>query len=157
MNELLMLGAIIAGLWAVLLWQRVPAALLFLSVLIGHLLATEVNSDAYGLALASGRLDDPSLVQIGLLLAPVVLSIVFLRHKVPRSKIAVEAIPMLFTAATLLLLAVPLIPSLQQSLESALSELSTYRSIILACACVSVLITTLFMSRAGGHHGKRHD
>ncbi len=155
MNELLVLGIVVAGLWAVFMWQRVPAVLLFLSVLIGQLLATEVNNDAYTLAISTGKVDNPSVIQIGLLVLPVILTIVLLRHKLARSRLAIEAIPLLFVAASLVLFAAPLIPSLQTAVDAALSNFATYRSLIFATASVSILILAWITSR-GGHSAKHH-
>lgn len=159
MNELIMLCAIVAGLWGLFLWLRVPSVLVFLSILLGQLLATEVGFDAYEFTASVARINDPHLVQLALLLLPVLLSLLFLKGKLAKSKLVTEAIPLLFAAATLVLFASPFVPKLGEILDTAAhNNLETYRSLIIVCASVSILIMTWLTYGRGGkdHHGKHH-
>ena len=159
MNEMLVLAVIVAGLWTAFVWLRVPAALLFLSLLVGRQLVSEVGIEAHEFVSSVVRVNDPRIVQLTLLLLPVILSLLFLRGKLAKSKMIIEAVPLLFAAATMVLFTAPLIPRLQQLLDSVLdNQTDTYRSLIVVCAAVSILVLTWFSYARGGQdkHGKHH-
>lgn len=159
MTETLVLAVLVVVLWIAFVWLRVPAALLFLSLLVGRQLVSEIGYDAHEFASSVARISEPKTVQLLLLLLPVILSVLFLRGKLAKSKMVIEAIPLLFAAATLVLFAAPLIPRLQQILDSVLhTQTDTYRSLVIVCGSISVLVLTWFSYARGAHekHGKHH-
>ncbi len=159
MTETLILGAIVSSLWIAFVWLRVPAALLFLSLLVGRQLVSEVGYDAYEFTATVVKVNDPKIVQLILFLSPVVLSLLFLHGKLAKSKMLIEAIPLLFAAAMLVLFMAPLIPHLQQLLDNVLNnQTDTYRSLVVVCGSVAILVLTWFSYARTSHekHGKHH-
>jgi hypothetical protein len=142
MNELLVLGGIVVGIWALLLILRVPALVVFLSVFAGHVLASEASSDAYEFIGSLLKIPEYYYVQAGLFALPVLLSISFLKGKLPRSKLMLEALPLLFATLLLIILFYPLVPSLQTEINQvAGGQITDYKVIVILAACVSALLS----------------
>ena len=156
MNEMLVLGAIVVGIWLLILLLRVPASVAFFSLLVGQLLATEASSDVYEFIGGILNVKDIKYIQIALLVLPLLLTILFLRGRVKKSQLLIEAIPALFVALVAVLLAYPLIPELQSVVDSATQNKSEqYRSVILLGAAVSGLFST-WMSYPKPHDKHKH-
>ena len=158
MNELLILGGLTAGAWLGLLMLRVPSSIAFLSLLIGQLLSNEASLDVYNFVGSVTQVSDLRLVQIVLLLLPLLLTILFLRGRVPKSKMVIEAVPVLLVVALAVLLVSPLVPQLGALLETATNNrLDAYRSIIVIAASISGLLSAwLSYPKAAKDHGKKH-
>lgn len=94
MEPLILLG-IIAGLpVALALLLRVNAVFLYVSVVAGHLLVQYVGDDAdlaFGMILSDSQA--PTVANFVLQLAPVVLTILFLKKTLPASKMFLHIIP----------------------------------------------------------------
>jgi hypothetical protein len=116
MNSLILLAAI-AGVPVLLaLFLRVSAVYLFLSTAAGSLLVNYVGDDA---SLALGMMvrgqNTNLIAQFGLLFLPVVLSLLFLRKTMPKSKLLLHIVPLLATGLTIAVLALPFFDSNAQS------------------------------------------
>lgn len=153
-----MFAAIFIGLWVFLLYQRVPAMALFFSLLVGQILSTEVSGEVYSM-IASALSVDFSQVQLGLLLIPVLLTVLFLRHKVPSSKFLIEAIPMIFVVAALAIFAYPHVHQIQDVLEETTDhKVESYKNVIITIASLSSLFSAWFSYPQGGlrKRSRRH-
>jgi hypothetical protein len=158
MNEMIILGTILAGLWILILWLRVPASVAFFSLLVGQLLASEASSDVYEFISGVMSIPEARYVQIFLLVLPLFLTVLFMRGRVKKSQLPIELIPALFVALIRELLAVPFIPELQTIVDSVTKDQSEqYRSVVLLAAAVSGLFSA-WMSYPKPHdkHGKHH-
>ncbi len=140
MNEVLLLAGILVAVWAVLLFFRAPSIVIFLSLLVGQILASQVSEPLQELMGSYVQIPDIKYLQLALLLVPVVLSLVFLRFKVVKSKVFVEAISYLFVVATGLLFASDYLFALQQNIQTAEAQYGEYRAVILAVTSVLTLI-----------------
>ena len=112
MDSLILL-AVIAGLPVLLaLFLRVSSVFLFLSVAAGSLLVTYVGDDA-GLALTMIiRGQNTTLIaQFGLQLLPVVISLLFLRKTLPKSKVLLHLPAIVATGLALAALLLPYLDS----------------------------------------------
>src|SRR5690606_8516716 len=126
----IILAAIGVGIWLVLVWLRVPAVLMFFSLLVGQMLATQITSDAYEWLSSLIRINEPKYIQLALLLLPVFLSILFLKGRLPKAKMLVEAIPMLFVVASGLFFAADFLPTVQASLDDSI-DTAKYKTLII--------------------------
>lgn len=156
MNELLILSGITAVIWIGLLMLRVPSSIAFLSLLIGQLLSNEAGVEVYNFIAAMTHVTELRFVQVTLLLLPLLLTILFLKGRVAKSKLFIEALPGLFVVALAILLISPLIPELNTILETATrNSLDTYRSMIIIAASVSGLLSAWLSYPGSAHHGKK--
>ncbi len=158
MNELLILVAATLFIWLFLLWLRVPSSIAFLSLLIGQLISTEASVDVYNFVASILKISEPFYVQAALLVLPLLLTILLLRHRVPKSKVIIEAVPTLFVVALTVLLLGAAIPALGTVLDiAAHDQLDAYKSIIIIAASVSGLLSAwLSYPRPSKDHGKKH-
>jgi hypothetical protein len=153
MNETVMFAGALVGTWLLLLWQRAPATTLFFSLLVGQILSTEVSGEVYSIVSERTDVNEYQYVQLGLLIAPVLLTLLFLRHKVHRSNSIIEAIPMLFVVSALAIFAYPHVPQIQNVLEEVTDhKVETYKNIIITVASLSSLVSAWF---SYPHMGKR--
>jgi hypothetical protein len=157
MDPSYILAGIAAVLWLAFLWLRAPSVLLFFSLLVGQLLSTQIGDDAYSWASSLIKVGDARTIQIILLLLPVGLSLLFLKGRVPRSKLIMEVVPMLFVIATGALFAAAFVPSINQALADRI-DIERYRSLLLICASISSLVSAWFTypKHESGKHGKHH-
>ena len=155
MNETLILGLIIVFSWIGLLLLRVPSSIAFLSLLIGQLVSNEASENVFSFISSTLKVSDPRYIQLGLLLLPLVLTILFLKGRVAKSKLTIEAVPNLFVVALTMLLIAPLLPVLNTALDIATKDqLDAYKTIIVIAASVSGLLSAwLSYPKA---HGKDH-
>ena len=112
----LVLVSVIIGLPILLaLFLRINAVLLFLAMASGALLERFIG-DSTGLALAAVVKDAPVeyISSIGLLVLPVVLTVVFLRKSAKKSQVLLQLVPLLLAGIAYGALMVPLLPSATQ-------------------------------------------
>lgn len=113
MNPLILM-ALIAGIpVALILLLRVKAAMVFMALCAGSVLSTFVSDAALDLLQMFDRSyssTTEAVVQIGLLLLPALLTIVFLRFTVAGSAFVFNLLPSILTGVMTLLLVVPLLP-----------------------------------------------
>ncbi len=142
MNETLILGGIILVAWVGLLLLRVPSSIAFLSLLIGQLVSSEAGPDVYAFIGSAVRVNDSHYVQLALLVLPLFVTILLLRGRVAKHKLAIEAVPNLFVVALTMVLLAPLLPVLGAALDMATHDkLSAYKTIIVVAASVSGLLS----------------
>lgn len=158
MNEMLILGGLMIGIWVIILALRVPASVAFFSLLVGQLLSTEAGNDTYDFVTGFLHVDEIRYVQLALLFLPLLLTLLFMRGRVKKSSLAVELVPALFVAVVAIMLAYPLIPELKTIVDSATQDRSQdYRTVILMAAAVSGLISAwLSYPKPAEKHGKHH-
>jgi hypothetical protein len=155
MNETLILGGIVLGLWLVFLLLRVPSSIAFLSLLIGQLLSSEAGEDVYDFVGSAINVPQQEYMQIALLLLPLLLTVLFLHGRVVKSKIFIEAIPTLLLAALTVILLAPLLDQLSVSINDSLKgQIDDYRSIVIVAASVSGLLSA-WLSYPHNAHGRR--
>ncbi len=139
---------------ALALLLRVSAALLFLNLCVGELLVQNIANDAFTLVTsttAHAGSFSHSTVELGLLLAPVVLTMIFMFHSLHGPKALLNIIPALGFGLMSALLIEPLLsPGFQKTLEHAAAwhQVIQARAFIVA---LSALIALLFLWL--GHHG----
>jgi hypothetical protein len=156
MDETLVFAVVLLGAWLFLLRQRVPAMALFFSLLAGQILSTEISGEVYGRVADAAHISDFEQVRFGLLLAPVILTIIFMRHRAPSSRLLIEAIPMLFTVAAIAIFAYPYVGAIQEVLEEVTDhKVETYKNVIIGVATVSNLLSVWFSHASGGHKRSR--
>lgn len=142
MNEMLIIGGLVALTWVGLLLLRVPSSIAFLSLLIGQLLSTEASSELYRFATNFIQVPQFRYVQLGLLVLPLIITLILMRNRVSRSKISIEFLPILFVSALAILLIAPLVPALQSVLDIASGDrLPAIKSIVVIAASVSGLLS----------------
>ncbi len=145
------------ALWALAVYLRIPATVLFLSILIGKLFAEELSLDAYDVV--SGVLPGvtTTMVQAGLLLLPVILTIVFLKGTTPKSRMLFNAVPLFFCLVTLGLFVNPYFDVVSRLDEQQRIILTDNQSYVVAVAGLVTLLSS-WLSRGkslGGHHRKK--
>lgn len=141
-TELLLTIAITSGLSFAILFLRVPAFAVLFSLLVGQVLSTQASTDVYQFVADVTNIARYEYVQIALLVVPFVLTIVFLRGRAPKSKLAFEFLPAVFASLTLLLLLYPLLPFVKNLLDIASrDQIEAYGSLSLVIASILGLIS----------------
>lgn len=112
---LVLIGVIIGLPVLLALFLRINAVLLFLAMASGALLQRFIG-DSTELALAAVVKDAPVeyISAIGLLVLPVVLTIVFLRKSAKKSQVLVQLVPLLIAGIAYGALMTPVLPSQMQ-------------------------------------------
>lgn len=134
---------------------RIPAAFVFFSLLVGQLLVSQVSIDAYSFISSAVNNVNIEWVKLLLLLLPMILTMLFLKGSISKSKIFLEVVPAILTGATLVILLYPLVPALQNVLKNTpiWQQIDNYKSLITFGASLSSLITSwMTFSKAGKHH-----
>lgn len=125
---------------------RVPAALVFFSLLVGQLLSQQVSDDVYYFVGSMFSGTSHEWVRPLLLLIPIVLTLLFLRGSVSRSKMFFEIVPALLTGLTTVILLMPQLPSLRNQLSDndIWQTVELYKSLVIFTASLASLITCWF-------------
>ncbi len=158
----LILLAVIAGVPVVLaLMFRVSAVFLFLSLMIGDLLVKFVSDDAslvLGSVLKNAKV--PMAVELGLLLAPVVLTLLVLRRSMPASKLFLHILPLVLTGLSIAVLTIPLLASSTQAQIFETSTGSVFKrsqDLIIGITSVTILLLAWQSHKhRPDKHGKHH-
>jgi hypothetical protein len=161
MSPLIILGLIAAVPVVFILLLRSNAAIVFLSLCAGSVLATYASNDA--LSVVSGKVAQnnlPSLVQIGLLVVPAILSLLMLRKSVSPAKLPLNAITAVAAGVLVVILVVPLLPGGVQAniLQSSIwSQTAKYHSWAIAGGTFITLVSLwLTKPHKEGHRKKSH-
>jgi hypothetical protein len=161
MTSLIILAAI-AGvtILAAFLW-RVNSMLLFTSVAVGDLLVRHLGNDASLVVGSSYRGANSDIIaKIGLLFLPVVLTLLFGRHSLSKSKAFLHLIPIIATGGVLALLTLLLLPAgFQGSVYNspAGTTIKEVQDLAIAAAGVaSLLVAWLTNSTQKAQRGKKH-
>lgn len=168
MDPLIILIALLAIPIIAIMWLRINAAQIFLSLCLGNILVEFIGPDAAKIITsASSRTHgtEPSLayLNLALLLLPVIATAVIMIHSVKgRAKLAYNLLPAIGVSVLTALLALPL---LSENITGAVLDLPLWRelenlqTLILS---VSAMLTLLFLwmqrPKSGGDekHGKHH-
>lgn len=156
MNETYLLGAAAVALWALVVYLRIPAAALLLSILVGHLFAEELSLDVYSVISGIFPGVSTAIVQAGLLVLPVILTIVFLKGSAAKSNIFFNAIPLFFCLVTLGLFINPyfdVVSRLDQQQRVILTDNQNY--IVAVTGLITLLVTWLYKPKGDGRHKKK--
>lgn len=113
MNPLILL--VLIGLVPVVMIVlfRVKAAFVFMSLAVGVILSNYVGDTALDMVQTFVRgynATTQSVVQLGLMIVPVLLTLLFLNRSLSSSKTIINIFPALLTGVTILFLVVPLLP-----------------------------------------------
>ena len=156
MNGLFMLVGLTLIPTLLILWRRSHGPLTFMSVCFGYVLVTfaapDVAAFLTGFMGVNVAVAD-QWVKLGLLLVPLILTILFTGHAVGKGKLLLNAAPALSTGLLLALLVVPLLPTTWQhmvttgSLWTVLQNLQT--DVLLAGGAFSLL----YLFLASRDHG----
>lgn len=153
MNPLVLMGLIVALPTLLIVFVRVKAAMVFMALCVGAVLSTIVSDSALDMMQTFVRGYNASTqtsVQIGLLVAPMVLTLLFLAKTLSSSKVIMNIFPALLTGVVLLLLVVPLLPggvSAGIYGTEAWNQLTAYQAAIVSVAA----LTSLAQLWSGGH------
>jgi len=153
MTGIIIVGLIVAFTAFAIIKFRVPAALVFFSLLVGQLLVSQVAEDVYLFVNTAAQNVGIEWIKLLLLLLPVILTLLFLKESVSKSKIFVEFVPAILTGMVVVLLIYPLIPALQNALNgnSTWQVIDTYKSLITFVASIACLVTS-WMSFSKSRH-----
>jgi hypothetical protein len=166
MDPLIILIGLLAAPVILIMVLRINAAQVFLSLCLGNVLVQFIGQDA-GTLLASttartpGITSSQSFINIGLLLLPVILTMIIMIHSVRgKTKLAYNFLPALGVGLLLTLLAVPLMSaSMTGSItdQALWRELQNLQTLILS---TSTLLCLLFMwmqrPKPARDEGKHH-
>jgi hypothetical protein len=140
---------------------RVGTSYLFFSLLAGELLVRYFADDAeLVLRLVIRNPSVAAYAQLAVLLLPVLLTALFLRHTLTKGKLFLHIVPMLLTGFVLAAFALPLLP---HNLQDQVSTVQAGQQIlkgsdaIIGAVIFLQLVSLWFMNRAHeGKHGKKH-
>lgn len=152
--------AVLIGLVAVpvalLFFLRVNAAFVFLSLCLGSVLVQFAGNDAASMvsgASTSSNIAD-STIKLALLVAPAILTVLFMMGTVKGHKKFFNLLPALVTGLLVALLAVPLLsPGLSNAIQDlpAWQQAQSFQSGVIA---VSTLVCLVFLWTSRPKHGK---
>lgn len=98
---------------------------------------------------------DIKYLQLAILLLPVILTLLILKDRITKPKLTMEAIPYLFIAAAGVLFASDYIFALQQKIQMSEQQFGSYKSVVIAVASISTLVSAWLTYPRGHHkHGK---
>ncbi len=155
--QIILVLAVLLGLIGLILYLRVPSHAVVLSVLIGYILSSQVSSDIYGFVAKVSGLGDYQNTQIGLLVLPLLLSILFLRGRA-RGKIAINVGLVTVAMILLAMFLYKLVPIIKTNLDIAsYGQIDGYKNfIIIACGLLALFFTWLSLPKhIHDEHGKK--
>lgn len=155
--------ALIAGIpFALICLLRVKAAMVFMALCAGSVLTTYVSDAALDLMQMFVRNYSDStqaFVQIGLLLLPAVLTLIFLRATVSGSGFVLNLLPAILTGIVTLYLVVPLLPpgtSNSITGTSIWDQLIQFQAVLVGSAVLFSVLQLWSGGRAARHKRKKH-
>ncbi|HVS58680.1 MAG TPA: hypothetical protein VHD60_03000 [Candidatus Saccharimonadales bacterium] len=160
MSPVLILGLIVGVPALLILWLRINAALVFLSLCLGDVLVQFVANDANLMLSGVTSRATPSNVKLLLLLLPAVLTMFFMVKTVKKSRLALNALPALGAGFLAALLIVPLLsaatadPIIHSDVWKQVQKLQDL--IVGVSALVSLFFLWLQRPKAGDKHDKKH-
>jgi len=152
-------------LYAVLLFPlilgvifRVSTSHLFFSLMAGELLARYFGHDLDKLAVQNtGQSTAFPAGELALIIVPMILTAIFLRATVSKSKLVLHIIPLAITGIVLAAFVLPILPADTQALiatSRAGAYLLDLNRVIIGSVVVMQLISLWLFSRMGKKHGK---
>lgn len=160
MNPLIVIGIIVAVPTLLILLSRTKAALVFMALCVGSVLSTFVGDAALDMVQLFTRSYSPAVlagVQIGLLTAPALLTMLFLNRTLSGSKVFINVFPALLTGVMTLYFITPLLPDavrLSVIDTEVWQELSQYQAIVVGTA-VLLSLGQLWAGGAAARHKKQ--
>lgn len=143
-NDLIIVGSVLAVIWIGILILRVPAFVAFFSLLVGQVLAGQIRLNF--------RYSDAVLI-----VAPMLVTMFLLRHRVPKSKLMMEFLPSLCVSVATISFVYPVVYVLQQSVNQVSSyQFTKYRPWVLVVTSVIVLIFALLNYPKNHEEHKKH-
>ena len=159
MNPLILMAGIVLVPTILIMLARTKAALIFMALCVGAVLSNYVGDTALDMVQMFVRSYDQttaSIVQIGLLLFPVLLTLLFLSRTLSKSKLFMNLLPALLTGIAVLFLVVPLLPpgtSGSIYATDVWNQLSAYQAALLSAAA----LLSLAQLWATGHSNRIKD
>ncbi|HSX44426.1 MAG TPA: hypothetical protein VLE69_04015 [Candidatus Saccharimonadales bacterium] len=153
--------AVIAGLPLLLaLLFRVNAILLFLGVAVGALLAQYIADDA-SLVVNSffTHINVDDYVKLGLLILPVILTLLFLRKTLSPPQLVFHLLPLVITAAAFATLIISALPGGVQHdiLANPIGKIAdSSQNVLIAASSILTLLLAMFTMGHKGKRGKHH-
>jgi hypothetical protein len=157
MTYLLVLAAIALVPLVAILLLRVNAAIALMSLALGSVLVTYTSSDVhavFGGFSASASFNKYNWIQLGLLIIPFVLTILFTRGSIKGSKQLFNALPALASGLLLAILVIPLLPADIQKQVHALTVWRQLDNLQTAVVLGGAAFSLLFLLVS---HRKKHD
>jgi hypothetical protein len=151
-NAIILIGGIVI-LWAVLVFLRAPATVIFFSLLVGQLLASQLADEVYDL-MSGSSFADTSYISVGLLILPVLITLLLLRDHVSKSRRLIEAGPLLLAAASIIIFVDNYLDLSQNLKPDQASLLQTYEQLIVSVGAVSSLVSSWLNYPKPGKHKK---
>ena len=158
MTPLVVLGALALGPVVILTLLRVNAAFIFLSLCLGDVLAQFVSRDAITVVNGAHSVS-ANFVILGILLVPVVLTLVFMIRTVHGSGLVLNVLPAIGVGLLTALLVVPLTtPGLHANLvhSQAWSDLQKSQDLIVSFSAFICLLFLWKQRPHEKHHRKHH-
>lgn len=149
-----MLIGLVAATWALLIYLRAPATVLFFALLVGQLMSQQLSDEVFNIFNDYATLSDVRYVHVALLLLPLVVSAIFLRDRVSKSKRLVEIIPLLFVAASMMIFVDHYLALSQKLPSDQLTLLRSYEGVIVSVGAVTSLVSA-WLSYPKLHSGKK--
>lgn len=143
-NDLIIVGSIVAVVWLVILVLRVPAFVAFFSLLVGQVLAGQIRLNF--------KYSDAVLI-----VAPMLVTMFLLRHRVPKSKLMMEFLPGLCVAVATVSFVYPVVYAVQQAVNQVSNyQFAKYRPWVLVATSVIVLVFALINYPKNHDESKKH-
>lgn len=159
MNAVVYLGALVAVPLLLALALRVSSVYLFASVAAGGMLSRYLSDDASFVIKTLVKKQDPTMImQIGLLLVPVVLTLFLLRKTLQPARIVLEFLPLLASVGMLVVILLPLLPATFSNQISATPYgkiLHNSQDVVIGVAILLNLSLLWLMHRAKSAEGHR--
>lgn len=153
---MLVLSLLMALPVVLIMWQRVNAAVVFMSLCLGAVLVQYVATDAIELITAMFRvspLEVGQWIRIGLLVAPFLLTILFMRKTVAGNKQLTNFFPAVASGMLFALVLTPLLPKVVQVAIEKEDLWKTVSNLQTAVVVGGAFFTLLFLFITNHQHG----
>lgn len=141
-QDIITVAGVLGAVWLLVLVLRVPSAMAFLSLLVGYILSSELSSKVVSIKYG----------QAILLLAPLLITIFWVRGRVPGSRMAMEIVPSFCVGISALLFLYPIVSQVQNSVNIVTKyKILEYKPYLLVGAAVFVLAIQL-LTYPRAHH-----
>ena len=153
--QMILVIAVFLGIIGLILFLKVPSSAVVTSVFVGYILSSQASSDIYGFIAKVSGIGDYRNIQIGLLVLPLALSILFLKGRAKGKKPA----HILLVAVSIVLVVMflyKLVPVIKTNLDIAsYGQIESYKTfIIIICSLLALVLIWLSMPKA---HYDEHD
>lgn len=162
MNPLILMALIAAAPVLLIILFRVKATFVFLALCAGSVLTTFVSDAGLDLIQTFARSysdTTQAVVQVGLLLLPAILTLIFLRATVSGSAFVLNILPALLTGVMTLYLVVPLLPPGTSNAITGTSiwdQLIQYQAVLVGSAVLFSVLQLWSGGRTARHKKKKH-